>query len=258
MIRKLLIIILVILVTITIVGNIVSKNYANKLPKVSIDDLLKDADTGDIIVCSSNILQFTPHDNMRFSLSKRLWVTFTKYLQKSYTIWTHVGMIIRDNNELYVLEVVYDDIYKYNYLDGMQCTTGIRLVKLEDKIADYNGICGWLPLHNRNKSHMPNLDYIKTHLLPPLYGKDFSVKLNNVIRTLLFGPDIKNPYEFPTLVKPYIMCSETIYHIYHMIGIVNGRYNPSQIFPNMYVENSIDIKEPFSLGSVKLINLEQS
>jgi len=245
--------ILIIIIVYFAIINIIIISNINKIPNISLSDVLDKAQTGDILISSSNISQFTEETNMRFPLYKRLWFCFSKYIQKGVTgPWTHVGLIIRDGNTVYLLEAVSDDIYKYDLLKKIPCSTGLRLINLSDKIIDYNGICAWQPLYSLKKE-LPNFEYIKNNLISVLYDKKFKVKATDVIKTIFFGPNINKPGSYPIMDKEHIMCSETLYYLYYKLGIVTGKYDASQVFPHMYGNKFIDLTDSYKLGDPMII-----
>lgn len=232
--------------------------------------ILDRAQTGDLLICSSYNMQFTEDDNNRFTLSTRLWTTFLKYLQKGITFspWTHVGIIIREGADVYLFEAVADDIYKYDLLQEQPCSTGFRLIKLEDKVCDYNGRCAWVPLyHNDQDQHaskLPSLQYFRDTILPSItYNKKFQVYIPDIIKSIFLGPNkIKRVGTEQGITegfitdsyRPYMMCSETIYYLYYRLGIIDGVYKGSQYLPYMFLTDKLDLKKYYSLGNPVLID----
>ena len=91
---------------------------------ITIDDTIKKAKTGDLIL-------------FRWSFMDPIFRCFTKFC--------HVGMVIKMNNKLYILET-HPEEYDDDDIDKINPKKGVNMYELDDRLREYDGTCYYLNL----------------------------------------------------------------------------------------------------------------
>lgn len=179
------------------------KIYINNFPKLKynsltpiFNDIKKNLDTGDIIF-------FCCHDNIGKIIKKI-----------SNGFYSHCGLIIRRKKKLYVLEC--DMNHQYDYLTKKKFKQGAHLVKLDEKIKDYEGnVFAYRKLLG-NK--------INKKLLNKIFKKSKKILFDN--NTLNWYSAHLKSYTWSNLFlsEKYMFCSQYVAFVLQELGIIKKEY----------------------------------
>jgi hypothetical protein len=184
------------------------------------------------------------------------------YFMRGYmgSAWTHVGMIMRYKDELYVLETadyrsvrvpVKSPIKSYNN-SGIEHTTW--------KYAKNNGIMV-LPFENwksLNKNHTITFKKLQTpkHWDKVILVKEFLKIQEENLDTFEVGSCNfrlwskfiwRSKYKNRLNKKSNITCSEMIARIYQKSGVLKKIYEPSSYYTNDFIDGNIELEQGFKL-----------
>jgi hypothetical protein len=175
-------------------------------PKLNYKKLLEIADTGDLIIFRWNII------DVGFRL-------FSKY--------SHVGMIVKHKNKLYILETHPNENLYSNEKDN----SGIHLYSLKPRLLEYEGTYYFTKL--KSTCSRQNL---KNHILQNLkkYKKDIPFD-NNFRNTFVFNY-IYNLLNIKVSNRKEMFCSEFIATILENCKIYKHSKNLSSINPGTFLE----------------------
>ena len=185
-------------------------NEMNNTKMMTYNKLEKVANTGDIIMFRWNII------DVGFRL-------FSKY--------SHVGMIVRKNNKLYLLETHPKEDPESD-IDN----SGIHLYSLKKRLKDYDGDYYYSQLNINNEKRNSLTDHIITNLQKYKAEIPFDTNFRNVFVLNFFYNLIGK--KLPE--KKAMFCSEFIGNILHNCNIYSHHTNLASLNPGSF----LDLKTP--------------
>lgn len=193
-------------------------NYNNI--KKSYNNIKKDLDTGDLVLfCSSDYIG-------------KVIRKFSNYY------FSHCGIIIRHNNQLYVLECDMDS--NYDFITQKEDKYGVHLVSLDDKLKDYTGnIFGYCKLEKNNINELK---------LNNIINECQNIEFNNNVFAW-YSSRLKNNNISNFLKnKNRMFCSEFVAYVYQKLGILKQNN-----LPNMYTIEDLQSNKYNNIMFSKLI-----
>lgn len=136
--------------------------YSRQIPSIAINNVHKIGKTGDLIMFSAHY----PYDKKLTMIGKTV-LTLKHFIYN--TIFTHVGILVKKDNQLYVVDIEREP--------GVP-----NMVKLEDKVKKYYGSVFYKPLNKKLK-----------------YSYEYKIKQ--------FVKNMSDKYVFPqNIVKKCVLC----------------------------------------------------
>jgi hypothetical protein len=142
---------------------------------IKFNDLKEKVKTGDLILFKTN----SHWDLIEFYFYRLLPTIF---LNQHYS---HTSMVLKDNNELYIVESSEEPYYDLNL---KKKKAGVRIVDFERRIKDYDGIIGY----KINKNNIEDKKEEINKLVKSNYSLDFSKSVLYSMFSILSDKDIKS------------------------------------------------------------------
>lgn len=222
---------------------VVQLRYSHKLnsiPRAKLYEIKDQLKTGDLILCSAYLNQVNPYNLKYLSLPTCLCISIFKGWLYTFfnTIWSHAGVVVKVDGEVYVYETSENDMPKWDLLSMKTKRNGSRLISLEEKLKDYSGEIAIRPLNKPLRSDkVPNLE-----ILP--------FKINYDLGKLLFN--YKRPRKYD---GSYQMCSELIYNFYIKAGVVKSDLNPKYVLPHHFESDRVKLQNGYCYQDPVIIKL---
>lgn len=183
--------------------------------------LQENANTGDILLFSAN--------------------HFIGCITKWYgaTAWTHVGMIVRHDQDLFVWEAMRGKDNNRDLLKGDDHQEGVRLVDLRTRIAlcILNSKCGGI-LYRRlvvDAGRRRQFDRIMRELEKTEDGKPFTDSLLKMVESSSSGMvynDLKTRSHNPLSIPKNYFCSQLVTYTYMRLGLIpDDQWDPEEFSP---------------------------
>jgi len=201
-----------------LVRNMDEKDINEKIKKYDISG-------GDIIFCKGH---------SKYSL----WL-----MRFQWNNWSHCGLIVNVNGELWILESTCNDIKINDFYSGKP-KEGVQLVKLKDKLRYYKGEIGIRKLLPKS-SKMLNDEIFKFYLKE--HEKGFEQSNMEMVRsgcTWLFGLNKKN--------TKFYFCSELVAEALQEVKLILQKFNCNKIFinpSNEYTPSDLQLFRVDSIGN---------
>lgn len=195
-----------------------------------------DFKTGDLILFNENNI-YSPLNIFSYLI---------KYFTKSD--WSHIGMIVRDpeftekplEKGLYLWESSFD----FQDCEDKKMKLGVQIVKLEDKIKNYDGIIHWRKLDPGNVE-ITNEKLKIIHDL--VHAKPYDLNIFDWINALF--EKVSKP------VESRYFCSALVGRIYEFLGLIDDDIDWSIIRPSSFsMENMQDKTHIIMINGSKLEN----
>ena len=209
----------------------INLNYDNHTRKKSIFDI-ETYNTGDLV--------FVAYDNL-LGYFMRFWTG---------SPWTHVGMIMKDENKLYVMETA-------DY-SSLQSPVKSSIDNSKDFIGTKNnGILvvpfeTWKSLNKHHKIEHMNLITPKEFDRRTLILEFLNIQ-NSELDTFGVGPSVwsknlwKRSYIESQKEKENITCSELVAKIYQSANVMKKIYTPGSYSTKDFIENKVEMEYGFEL-----------
>lgn len=207
--------------------------------RVSIEQLLRDAKTGDLLL-------FSGYGSGSFMIKAWSWCPYS-----------HCGMVIRNGNALYLWNANVDD----SWIDAIQkkslSTGGTQLNDLEVCVRAYDGAIFWRPLSVEIPPSIIN------PILKDLSEKEFNhdyLDLLGSTQTPLGGFITRCRGHLPSHDDRYF-CSELVTRSYQLAGVLDASQCPLQSHPVHFTDKydaQMGWKVPYRLGFTYLVETPAS
>ena len=181
-------------------------NEMNNTKTMTYQTLEKVANTGDLIIFRWNTV------DVGFRL-------FSKY--------SHVGMIVRKNNKLYLLET-----HPKEYLESDIDDSGIHLYSLKKRLKQYDGDYYYSRMNTVDDNKR---DILRDHIISNLQKYKSEIPFDNNFRNIFVLNFFYNLIGKKLPEKKSMFCSEFIGNILHRCNIYSHNTNLASLNPGIFL-----------------------
>lgn len=204
--------------------------------KTTTEDLLYSVNNGDILLFSGN-------------------TNGEKFMKGiTYSPWTHIGFIFREKEIDKITNTEVEKAYIFECDLGQRYKDGVRLMPLENKLANYKGesyVC-WLKLNVKYPRTRPETKDIMTEVR---YFLSKQEKMDLILFTWLFSGNKYLLYLTKKLTPKKRFCSDLIASLLKKLQILK-RVRPSVSYtPHDWLLDNVELEEGYSYSSAKLVDL---
>ena len=175
-------------------------------PMVSYEKLEKIANTGDLVIFRWNVI------DIGFRL-------FSKY--------SHVGMIVRHNDKLYILETHPKETLKPDVDDS-----GVHLYCLKKRLEEYNGEYYFTQF----KTSLSTRENMRSHIIKNLKRYKNDIPFDNNFRNIFVLNFFCNLFGIKLPKRKAMFCSEFIATVLDECNVYKHHKNLSSINPGTFLE----------------------
>jgi hypothetical protein len=210
MLRNVNIDILVLSILIVSIGFLLDSLYIDtemlNTPMVSYEKMEKVANTGDLVIFR--------------------WVTVDGGF-RLFSKFSHVGMIVKHKNQLYLLET-----HPKENLESDIDDSGVHLYHLKHRLDEYNGKYYYTQLNTKNK----NREHLRQHILNNLKVYKKTIPFDTNFRNIFVLNFFYNLFGIKLPKKKEMFCSEFIGTILKTCNIYKHDKNISSINPGTFLD----------------------